>query len=808
MAADQPDVPAVLAPDREPLTFAALWRQMQYIAGVTGGPRSITAIIQPDACGLLTTVLGTMLSGAAAPLNPELTDAELTQQLTSLRPSAVVLGSRQTAAVETSARTLGIRILRAERDVLREVWRPDEPQPPRDLPPGTSLLLHTSGTGGEPKLAPLTATNLSASCANQQRAFALTAGDRFLCLAPLFHLHGFGSAAAQLTVGGSVVCPNGFDPRAFPQWLVEFRPTWYTGGPAVHRAVASLVAAGVDLPHTSLRFVRSSSAALESGLQASLERALGVPFIDSYGLTETGTVAATPLPPGRGKPGSAGVSAGAEIAIIQGEIAVRGPNVIEGYLDDAAANRESFRGGWFRTGDLGHLDADGYLFVTGRLKDVINRGGEKVTPAEIDAALLEHPAVADAAAFGVPHARLGEDVEAAVVRRAGVPLTEAELRAYAAGRLAGFKAPRRIHFTTSIPRTSTGKPRRAGLAALFERPGVGASPAPRALSADESRIAAIWSRVLGCGEIGPEDELPMLGGDSLSAAIILAEVQAEFDIAGSLVTFFDRPTVAYLAQLVAQLAAEDGEPVSSAVIYLGGAGSAAPVFCFPATSNPYYLRHLAARMGRRPFFAVLPPRDPTERTVEELAREAVAAIRAARPQGSCILAGHCFGGVVAFEATRQMRAAGGDVPLLMLLDTPTPGYPKILPRWRRYPKAAWSLLRRAGTRALVREGAAHIRALRRVRLPAAPAGNDEAAAIGRSMHGYVPHPLDRPIVQVLASALQPSTRVLEDARLGWRDFARAGFSMIDAPGDHHTFLLPPQVDELARRLEAVLTPMP
>ena len=816
-AAAQPEAPAVLAPARESLTFAGLWRQMEYIAGAIGGARPITAILLPDGPELLTALLGSMLAGAAAPLNPDLTEDELRQQLTSLRPSAAILGPDQSVALEALMRSLDIRTLRAERDeqqsagvfALREVWRPAPPRPPRSLPPDTRLLLHTSGTSGEPKLAPLSGANLRASFANQHRCFALTASDRFLCLAPLFHLHGFGSAAAQLTAGGSVVCPKGFDPQAFPQWLRQFRPTWYTGGPALHRAVASLAEAGAELPRESLRLVRSSSAALENSVQAAIERALGVPLIDSYGLTEAGTVAATPLPPGKGKPGSVGVSAGTEIAVLEGEIAVRGPNVIASYLDDAAAHGDSFRDGWFLTGDLGRLDAEGYLFVTGRLKDVINRGGEKVMPAEIDAALLAHPAVADAAAFGVPHARLGEEVEAAVVPRAGALLTEPELRTYAAGRLAGFKAPRRIHLTTAIPRTSTGKPRRAALAKLFEVTGAERTGPPRPLSAEESRIAAIWRRVLGCGEISPEDELPALGGDSLSAAIILAEVQAEFGITGPLASFFDRPTVENLAQLVTSGAGKPGNP---AVVHLAGQGSQDPVFCIPATSdNPYYLRHLAVRMDGRPFFAVAAPRrpaGPVRLTVEQIAREAVADIRAARPQGPYIVAGHCFGGVVAFEAVRQMRSANDDVPLLILLDTPTPGYPKVLPRWQRYPEAAWRLMRRDGAQALVREAAAHIRALRRVRPRVETPGNDEAAVIARTMRSYVPQPVDRPIVQVLASEIQASTRVLEDERLGWRDFARAGFSIVDAPGDHHTFLLPPKVSELARRIGAVLTAMP
>jgi thioesterase domain-containing protein/acyl carrier protein len=679
------------------------------------------------------------------------------------------------------------------------------------------MLLHTSGTTGQPRVAPLSTTNLRAGFANQRRCFALTSADRFLCLAPLFHLHGFAGAAAQLAAGGSVVCAPGFDPRGFPEWLRQFRPTWYTGGPALHRAVASLPAAGTELPCGSLRFVRSSSAALESGVQASLERVLGVPLLDSYGLTEAGTVAANPLPPLRRKPGSCGVSAGPGIAILgsdgrslpagdEGEIAVRGPSVIAGYLDDAAAHSGHFRHGWLLTGDLGRLDDDGYLFVTGRRKDVINRGGAKLLPAEIETALLDHPEVAEAAAFGVPHPGLGEEPEAAVVLRAGARITESQLRAYAAERLAAFKVPRRIHFAGAIPKTPTGKPRRAELSGLFERTSSGRQTPPHGLSAEESRIAAIWSRVLGAREIAPDDDLFALGGDSLSAAIILAEVQAEFGITSPLFSFFEQPTIAHLACLVA---ARTVQSECRAAVHVAGRGTRIPVFCIPAHSgDPYYLRHLAVRLDpARPFFLVVMPLRPGEvqtLNVEGIARGAVADIRAARPEGPYILAGHCFGGLVAFEGARQMRAAGDEVRLLMLFDTPTPGYPKALPRAKRYAPAAWGLLRSQGARALAREATGHLRMLLRNRPRAVTPGQDDLSAIGRMLRSYVPGPLDVPVVQVLASGRQASTRVLEDDRLGWRDFARAGFTVVNAPGDHHTFLLPPRVDEAVRGLRVVL----
>lgn len=826
-ASARANFPAVLAPGRPPLTFHRLLSQAEYLAGFA--PRGLTTLLLPNGPELLTAGVGTMLNGAAAPLNPDLTDAEFERQLTALQPDNAIIGPGARASLEALLHSLGIRVWRAVWDAKKPagVFEVQEVPPAaaaraearqrRPLPADTRLLLLTSGTTGSAKIAPITAANLVATLANGRRAFAMTAADRYLPLTPLFHLFGLGSALAQLTAGGSVMCAEGFEPNQIPLWLREFRPTWYACSPAMHRAVVSLAESGTNLAVESLRFVRCSGAALDPALRESIERVLGVPVIDSYANTESSLITANPLPPLRRKPGSAGVSAGPEIAIlgpdrrtlpaeVDGEIAVRGPNVIDGYLGDAAANAEAFIDGWFLTGDLGKLDEEGYLFVTGRRKDVINRGGSKLMPAEIEAALLAHPDVAEAAVFGAAHATLGEDVEAAVVLRAGARLTETDLRAHAATRLAAFKTPRRIHFASSIPRTAIGKPIRSELRALYE-----GAPAPgerltRAFTARESRIASIWSRALKRDEIGLDDDLFTLGGDSLSAAIILAEVQAEFAVVHPLFRFFDKPTVEHLARLVSD---GPGDPARAPAVHLAGQGPRTPVFCIPAVaSDPYYLRHLAVRVDReRPFYVLSRSFDPesaSPATIEEIASEAVQDIRAAQPAGPYILAGHCFGGVVAFEAARRLRAEGEPVRLLLMFDSPTPGYPKILPRWRRYPPAAWNLLRSAGPAELLRECSRHVRMLTRHRRRTSSSPAPGISPASPTLHRYCPAPLDVPIVQVMCANHQVSAMVLEDARLGWRDFARAGFRVVEAPGDHDSFLLPPHVDHAARGVQDAL----
>jgi acyl-CoA synthetase (AMP-forming)/AMP-acid ligase II len=245
----------------------------------------------------------------------------------------------------------------------------------------------------------------------------------------------------------------------------------------LNRAILTLARAHPEVfRRIPLRLIRSTGATPEPEALAWLEKAAGVPVLAGYGLTETGGV--TRETPDARKPGSAGRSSGLEVAImdpldkvlasgLEGEIAVRGASVTPGYVDDPEANQAAFRDGWFHTGDIGRLDSEGFLFITGRLREIIDRGGEKIVPQEVDEVLAAHPALADAAAFGVAHGTLGEDVAAAVVLRSGAAASELELRRFAANRLARFKVPRRIVFMDAIPRTATGKAQRGVLAEQF-----------------------------------------------------------------------------------------------------------------------------------------------------------------------------------------------------------------------------------------------------------------------------------------------------------------------------------------------------
>jgi acyl-CoA synthetase (AMP-forming)/AMP-acid ligase II len=345
-------------------------------------------------------------------------------------------------------------------------------------PDDVALLLHTSGTTSRPKLVPLTQRNITVSAQNIRDTLALTAEDVCLNIMPLFHIHGLiGGVLASLSAGAAVYCTPGSYPVKFFGWLDEIKPTWYTAAPSLHRAIVARAPRHADsVARSRLRLIRSSSAALRPELMAALERTFGVPVLQSYGMTEAShQVASNPLPPADRKPGSVGRPAGPEVAIMDadghalpqgetGEVVIRGANVTSGYEANPDANAATFVNGWFRTGDQGRFDEDGYLWLTGRFKELINRGGEKVSPLEIEAVIMEHPGVQQVVVFAIPDESHGEEIGAAVVlRQQGTP-TDRELRHFVASHLADFKVPRKILFVEQIPGGATGKLQRIGMA--------------------------------------------------------------------------------------------------------------------------------------------------------------------------------------------------------------------------------------------------------------------------------------------------------------------------------------------------------
>ena len=490
LAAGAAERPAIGAPGRAPLSYGALRAR---IAAARGELRAMgigrddaVAMVLDNGPEMACAFVAIAASAVTAPLNPAYRAEEFGFFLEDLgaRLLLVSRGSASPAIDVARALGMGIAELAAPPGAPAGAFELAAAAPP---PPGepragcatgadTALILHTSGTTSRPKMVPLTQANLCASARHIGTSLALAPDDLCLNVMPLFHIHGLvGAVLSSLAAGAGVWCAPGFDALRFFAWLDEAEPSWYTAVPTMHQAI--LARAGrrkAALGRRPLRFVRSSSAALPPRVMAALESHFGCPVIESYGMTEAAhQVSSNPLPPAARHAGSVGRAAGPELAVTapdgrllpageSGEVVIRGPNVTAGYRGRSDA--EAFRGGWFRTGDQGVLDEDGYLRLTGRLKEIINRGGEKISPREIDEVLLDHPAVAQAVTFALPHAGLGEDVAAAVVLEDGRVTDGKRLRDFAARRLAAFKVPRTILVVDSIPLGATGKLQRIGLA--------------------------------------------------------------------------------------------------------------------------------------------------------------------------------------------------------------------------------------------------------------------------------------------------------------------------------------------------------
>jgi oxalate---CoA ligase len=561
---------ALLSDEDEPLSHQQLRNQVAVTVtalnslGVGRGDR--VAIVLPQGPDLAVTFLAVAAGATAAPLNPAYVEKEFLFYLEDLQARALILPQGSDSPARAAADSLGVPVIElipGENGVgrfhLSGVSRPLATAAGFAEADDVALVLHTSGTTSRPKMVPLTHANLLASARHIGATLQLQPTDRCLNVMPLFHIHGLVACVlASLSAGGSTVCTRAFGAERFPGWLEQWKPSWYSAVPTMHEAI---LAQGQALPiqpvRSSLRFIRSSSAALPPPVMTGLEETFDVPVIESYGMTEAAhQMASNPLPPRARKPGSVGLATGLEVAILDeadetlasgrtGEVAIRGPNVTCGYVNNPEANATAFCRGWFRTGDQGYLDGEGYLFITGRLKELINRGGEKIAPREIDEVLLAYPGVRQAVAFAVPHPSLGEDIAAAVVLKNGAVACEAVLREFALDRLPAFKVPSRIILVNDVPKGGTGKIQRIGLADWLATALVVAYEAPA--SDTERLVAATICQVLNCEKVGRNDNFFSLGGDSLRATQVLTRLGQSLGFQIPVPTIFRCPTPALLA---------------------------------------------------------------------------------------------------------------------------------------------------------------------------------------------------------------------------------------------------------------------
>ena len=479
---------SVIIPGGPNINYQDFRDEVEKIAGLLAGygvnKGSAVSIVLENSLDFMVDFLAVTRAGAiAAPLNPAYTVDEFKFFMEDADAKLVIVSAGATAAIEaanslsipfliSSVNSDGKVALSHKDNNLSKSIDPENPSPD-DI----ALFLHTSGTTSRPKGVPLTHSNLMTSLNNIVKTYALTENDTALVVMPLFHVHGLiGVALSSLNSAGTIVIPPRFSASNFWQNQALTNATWYSAVPTIHQ-ILLMRSDDDNAPTKSFRFIRSCSASLAPSVFTDLESRFGAPVLEAYGMTEAShQMSSNLLPPGSRAPGTVGIGTGVEISIMneqgtlldvgqKGEVVIKGKNVTHGYHNNPEANAEAFTNGWFRTGDQGVLSDERVLTLTGRLKELINRGGEKISPLEVDAALIKHPAIAEAVCFGVEDVKYGEIVQAAVVLSG--ESSESELRAFCSEQLADFKVPDRIYIVQELPRTATGKIQRRHVSAKF-----------------------------------------------------------------------------------------------------------------------------------------------------------------------------------------------------------------------------------------------------------------------------------------------------------------------------------------------------
>lgn len=817
-AISSPQSPALIDPNGETLDYRGLWTRIEALtqrlreAGVGDGQR--VAILLPQGMTQVLAVLGALNRHTVVPLQSKTTLVEVETSLHRLSVSALIAAPDFEMEIQAAAK-MGLAVLVAHKSEPPQNWpiRAQSALGRRNEPNSDAIVvLITSATTGSSKIVPLTAGNLDAGLETTQRACQLAATDRLLLMVPLVHRNGVENTLVQLFAGGAVITTEGFDPSMYQRWLDELRPTWYICSPTVHQAALVQLRNDTSKHPHSLRFLQSSGARLPLEVREELEQILGVPVLNAYGSTETHHIAMESLPFISHVPDATGRPCGPEIGILgasgellesneEGEIVARGPSVFLGYEDNPEASLAAFRDGWFKMGDAGRLDREGNLFVTGRLKEMINRGGEKIVPDEVDAALASHPAVLEAAAFAVPHPTLGEDVACAVVLRPETrsPISIGELRRHAAQRLARFKLPSRIFFTDEIPRGELGKPQRWLLRERFGKKRT-ALPSPALVTKHAPddvffRVYEIWTRILDRDDLGFDENFFDAGGDSLSAMNMLAEVDQRLGSNAKAFAerFLDEPTLANLNNLIGKppIPAPSSEASSDIEIFpVRTGGSSRQLFLIPANGEEgYYFRRLATMLNGVMDLSIVRPANtwhcPSLFTFEHAGVKTARRIRATQPEGPYYVGGYCYGGIVAVETARQLIREGQDVRLV-LFDVLMPGFPSLWRDWRTWVESArcqWRARGDADNANFVFDPRYFIRRLAwfsiipfRRRLVRAEHTRPIKWLFKRAQEGYLPFyeagPIDAPILHFLCT--DERNIIDSSSRFGWRAVAQRG----------------------------------
>jgi len=856
-----PDAAAFLAPGRVNLTYARLYETVcsvrNQLVNMGASCSSRIGIVLSNGPEMAVAFLAVSSCAVSAPLNPAYRENEFDFYLSDLKAAALIVPAGSDLSAVKVAASKGIPILEL-------ISAPDAPAGCFALSEqslnsakasrsaaadDTALTLHTSGTTSRPKMVPLTHRNLCLSALHIARWFALAGSDRCLNIMPLFHIHGLiGAVLSSLSAGASVICTPGLDVTRYFEWMAQFRPSWYTAVPTMHQAILARAEQHKDIVmNHCLRFIRSCSSALAPNLMDSLEAAFRVPVLESYGMTEAShQIAGNPLPPRKHKAGSVGLAAGPEIAIMDeqgnilqpgqtGEIVLCGETIMSGYEANPEANKKAFTNGWFRTGDEGYFDDEGYLFISSRIKEIINRGGEKISPRELDEVLLQYPGVSQAVTFAVPHAQLGEDVGAAVVLKQGAHASESDLRQFAAQRLAYFKVPRIVRILEEIPKGATGKIQRIGMSERLGLEPVDDAAIPKAAfraphTSLQHTLLQIWRDVLAVREIGIDDSFFAIGGDSILATTLMLRLGREMGSRLSLVDFMESPTIAGVAERIEAAKCESVTAAGShLLVAIQPRGSRPPLLCAPGLDgNLIGFWNLSRRLGpEQPILAFAAAETKVSNkalSIEEMAAACIQALRASKLSGPYYLLGNCFGAFVMYETARRLLGDGDEVALLVMLDCFNHAWRRKLTFSQLFAQKARHALTRTrfhlGKLASLRSGqhfsyfqehftmlgkTLRDRCLQSVydacvrwKYPLPGIAADVRYANRRAERLYERKPYHGTVA--LVKTTDPAGGIFPAPLMGWQDLLQGQVEMYDAPGNHLLMLAEPTVESVAQIL--------
>ncbi len=685
------------------------------------GQRSRVAIVLPNGPGMSIALLAVCSIGAALPFNPSYSKIEFKDYFYKTGVDFVLVGHDDHALAVDVASCLGLKVLRlggsSELESARNIDYFDTIEDGFSIPDpeDIALVLLTSGSTGRPKSVPLTHRNICTSAYEVVQSMGLGQSDRCLSMWEQFHIGGLVDLLlAPLASGGTIISTSGFDAAEFYGLLSVAEPTWFQGVPTTLRELAFHAERNqVVTKPNSLRLIRSVAAALPTQLMKDIESLFDTPVIQTFGMTEAGPlITSTRLPPAAHSPGSVGTSCGSEIHLfalgdevleagVSGEVAVRGDNVFSGYENDAEANSHSFRDGWFLTGDIGYLDEDGQLFLTGRVKQIINRGGEKVNPQEVDDALLAHPEVDEVASFAVKHRTLGEDVGAAIVLRPNASANENDILKFLATHLAPFKIPQQLYIYDRLPCNAVGKVDRLALADAVEtiRENV-VKEQPSDANTLELQLAKLWASELDLPEVGLDDNFYSLGGDSLTGVRLFIVVEEYFGRRLPRSALTGITTVREMARLInedeivqlddqeqdvegrltaterrslATVMAMGNMPVTypgSAVKVVNPDGARPPLFyCF---NDPLRMDALAPYFSSdRPLYGLYSGGNlfsSADDILQKIAQYYVGEIISIEPDGPYMIGGNCKGAWISVRIAQILIAMGKQVEALFLLE--------------------------------------------------------------------------------------------------------------------------------------------